>query len=402
VQIQGQILAQQESGAWVYVLPDHLGSVRQLVGSEGQVDLAQSFDPFGVPFEASGSGGSDFGYTGEWYGSYTELLFLRARYYDPGAGMFLNRDPVEGEPPYLYVRGNPVNCVDPSGLTPVPWQVGRSFMYSCRCGWIDWNHAHPRTDFIRRLHGAIDTASTNLVWFDDILEIPGSLVVIYKPAAKSIDNLNAIALGIYISASNVVEEVIQGGSRHPFHKQSSFSNEDLVSNLIGFHRGVDKYKGTEGMVEGDDETSKKYYMDLCGVVGYEYYKHGDKDEFIRIQKKVWKNMLGKAEIPVPFVGTHKTWGVRPPNQWSGSVEARDCRSHGCSGSDHLPSELISITPIPPQSLGEPLKTWAWVTTSLEPPPAPPSPVPYVRPSFPDFRDPDYLNSRPLSWGPSEP
>jgi hypothetical protein len=41
VQVQGQVLAQQDSGAWTHILPDHLGSVRQLVGSDSQVDLAQ-------------------------------------------------------------------------------------------------------------------------------------------------------------------------------------------------------------------------------------------------------------------------------------------------------------------------------------------------------------------------
>ncbi len=40
VQVRGQILGQYEAGAWVYVLPDHLGSVRQLVGSDRQVALA--------------------------------------------------------------------------------------------------------------------------------------------------------------------------------------------------------------------------------------------------------------------------------------------------------------------------------------------------------------------------
>jgi YD repeat-containing protein len=44
VQVQGQILGQQESGAWVYILPDHLGSVRQLVDAAGQVSLAQTVD----------------------------------------------------------------------------------------------------------------------------------------------------------------------------------------------------------------------------------------------------------------------------------------------------------------------------------------------------------------------
>jgi YD repeat-containing protein len=79
VQVQGQILAEYEAGAWGYVLPDQLGSVRQLVSSDSQVDLAQSFDPFGVPFETSGSGVSEFGYTGEWWDSEAALLYLRAR-----------------------------------------------------------------------------------------------------------------------------------------------------------------------------------------------------------------------------------------------------------------------------------------------------------------------------------
>jgi len=52
VQVQGQVLAQNEASTWAYVLPDHLGSVRQLVDSDGQVTLAQSYDPFGNLFEA--------------------------------------------------------------------------------------------------------------------------------------------------------------------------------------------------------------------------------------------------------------------------------------------------------------------------------------------------------------
>jgi RHS repeat-associated protein len=127
VQVQGQILGQQESGAWVYILPDHLGSVRQLVGSGSQVDLAQSFDPFGVLFESSGSGESAFGYTGEWYGSYNELLFLRARYYDPVVGRFLTEDTKPGVAylpkslhVYVYAWNNPILLTDPSGLQPPP------------------------------------------------------------------------------------------------------------------------------------------------------------------------------------------------------------------------------------------------------------------------------------------
>jgi uncharacterized protein RhaS with RHS repeats len=53
VQIQGQVLAQHEAGAWTYTLPDHLGSVRQLVDGDGQVALAQSYDPFTTQLHAA-------------------------------------------------------------------------------------------------------------------------------------------------------------------------------------------------------------------------------------------------------------------------------------------------------------------------------------------------------------
>jgi RHS repeat-associated protein len=114
LQVQGQILAEYDAGAWGYVLPDHLGSVRQLVGSDSQVALAQSYDPFGVPFETSGSGESDFGYTGEWWNSEAALLYLRARYYEPYLNRFISPDTIipDFENPqslnrYSYVVNNP-------------------------------------------------------------------------------------------------------------------------------------------------------------------------------------------------------------------------------------------------------------------------------------------------------
>ena len=128
VQIQGQLLAQVEEGAWEYVLPDALGSLRQLADERGRVTLAQSFDPFGALLERAGSGRSDFGYTGEPYDQTTQLTFLRARYYDPAMGRFLSRDPVVlhvqqsgGANGFVYVGNNPVNYVDPTGLWRWYW-----------------------------------------------------------------------------------------------------------------------------------------------------------------------------------------------------------------------------------------------------------------------------------------
>jgi RHS repeat-associated protein len=123
VQVQGQILGQYGSGAWAYTLPDHLGSLRQLVDGDGQVSLAQSFDPFGGAFESSGADASDFGYTGEAWDSGAELLFLRARYYDPYLNRFISKDVFPGQPDspqslngWSYVGNNPIKHADPSGL----------------------------------------------------------------------------------------------------------------------------------------------------------------------------------------------------------------------------------------------------------------------------------------------
>jgi len=58
---------------------------------------------------------------GEWSDA-TGLLYLRARYYLPQAGIFTARDPFPGLTtlpvtlqPYLYAAGNPLRYTDPSG-----------------------------------------------------------------------------------------------------------------------------------------------------------------------------------------------------------------------------------------------------------------------------------------------
>jgi RHS repeat-associated protein len=50
------------------------------------------------------------------------LIYLRARYYDPATGQFLNRDPLvdETRAPYSYAGNNPLNRTDPSGLCNDP------------------------------------------------------------------------------------------------------------------------------------------------------------------------------------------------------------------------------------------------------------------------------------------
>jgi RHS repeat-associated protein len=59
-----------------------------------------------------------YSYTGREWDKETGLYYYRARYYDPGVGRFISKDPIGfkgGINLYNYVGGNPVNFIDSSG-----------------------------------------------------------------------------------------------------------------------------------------------------------------------------------------------------------------------------------------------------------------------------------------------
>ena len=96
-------------------------------GSYPILDTA-SYEAYGKRTADIGTGGltpgtqDPAGFGGQ-YGYYTDretgLLCLTHRYYDPGTGRFINRDPIGyqgGVNLYGFAGGNPVNDSDPSGL----------------------------------------------------------------------------------------------------------------------------------------------------------------------------------------------------------------------------------------------------------------------------------------------
>jgi RHS repeat-associated protein len=115
------IVAQQQSDRQYY-FHDGLGSVRQLLDSTGDLEANYAYDPFGVPVVA-GDASNPYRFTGEAWDEEVELLYLRARYYQPETGRFITKDPWPGDVwqpgtlnRYVYVRNNPVNGIDPGGL----------------------------------------------------------------------------------------------------------------------------------------------------------------------------------------------------------------------------------------------------------------------------------------------
>jgi RHS repeat-associated protein len=115
------IIAQQQADRQYY-FSDGLGSVRQLLDSAGDLEANYAYDPFGVPVVA-GDASNPYQFTGEAWDEEVELLYLRARYYQPETGRFITKDPWPGKASrprtlnhYAYFANNPTGYVDPKGL----------------------------------------------------------------------------------------------------------------------------------------------------------------------------------------------------------------------------------------------------------------------------------------------
>ncbi len=74
-------IAQYDASGAQYFLGDALDSVRQLVDANGEVLLAQSYEPYGAVLESVGEGESSYGFAAEMRDSYIKLIYLPSRDY---------------------------------------------------------------------------------------------------------------------------------------------------------------------------------------------------------------------------------------------------------------------------------------------------------------------------------
>ncbi len=116
-----QPLAIVRSGATSYYQQDGLGSVSSLSNSGGALANTYTYDSYGRLSSSTGTLTNPFQYTGREFDSETGLYYLRARYYDPAAGRFLNEDLLgvgaDDLNLYAYVGNDPVDWVDSWGYS---------------------------------------------------------------------------------------------------------------------------------------------------------------------------------------------------------------------------------------------------------------------------------------------
>jgi RHS repeat-associated protein len=114
------------NGTSVFYTFDPQGSVSQRFDRTGTLLSSDEYDAWGALLGSTQTGARDvFGYgaqSGYYTDSETGLALLTNRYYDPGTGRFLTRDPIGyagGINLYGYVGNNPAVFSDPSGDNPV-------------------------------------------------------------------------------------------------------------------------------------------------------------------------------------------------------------------------------------------------------------------------------------------
>ena len=117
--------AHAEISYFLYDAPNR--SVTALTNQSQDVVNKYEYTGFGNASSAVEAVSNTRRYVGEQQEPENNLIFLRARYYDPSMGRFITHDPRPGAPrnpqsinSYIYAVNNPINLTDPSGLE-TPW-----------------------------------------------------------------------------------------------------------------------------------------------------------------------------------------------------------------------------------------------------------------------------------------
>jgi len=119
------LISETEGASTLYHHYNNIGSTMKLSDGLGNIVAEYTYGPFGELL--SGNKLTDYLYNGQ-YGVSTDdngLYYMRQRYYNSEIKRFINQDILTGEVGhsqsmnrYAYVEGNPINLMDPFGLSP--------------------------------------------------------------------------------------------------------------------------------------------------------------------------------------------------------------------------------------------------------------------------------------------
>ena len=110
------------TGTLTYLHADRQGSIIAATNSSGAVVNEIKYGPYG---EFTSITGTTFAFTGQRYDAETGLFYYKGRHYSSMTGRFLQTDPLRylggSFNLYKYAKNDPLNWLDPSGLSTIAW-----------------------------------------------------------------------------------------------------------------------------------------------------------------------------------------------------------------------------------------------------------------------------------------
>ncbi|WP_410514400.1 RHS repeat-associated core domain-containing protein [Paenibacillus sp. BR2-3] len=218
-----------------YYLYNGHGDVVQIIDTNGIVVNSYSYDAWGNITNQTEGISNSFKYAGEIYDEDTGLYYLRARYYDPSIGRFLNEDTYEGQITnplslnlYTYGHNNPLMFIDPSGNKVVfsqnQYDYLKSLEYKGNAGQKKWARqqldagmAFYDTKTKKIVSGSFDSVTEDNSIVYDLIGGIGSVLV--KGTAKIIGK--KIAKELTEAAVKKTEKKIFWGSWDEYNKVNS-------------------------------------------------------------------------------------------------------------------------------------------------------------------------------------
>lgn len=117
----GDLVSRVSNSGAAFFQFDGAGNTVGVTGPNAAASSSYSYLPFGDILKSSGSGAGNFQFSGAFgVGQFDDnLSSMRARFYDPAIGRFVQADPLGTAADanlYRYAMNNPISNIDPSGL----------------------------------------------------------------------------------------------------------------------------------------------------------------------------------------------------------------------------------------------------------------------------------------------